>query len=181
MCKESQTKTALDPGSEEVFHLIFFPRKKRSWGQKIGQKIGTEKDWELCPPLTLGTKAKSYTAQKTPFSGLLCRQPTDRPTNQRSSFLHRPILLSSSSFSGLGPREERGRRLKVGHGSGSFLLLCFLLLRRRMDGRLLLLYYVPPTTLAFFLRPKKRCLFCPMQHCRVGWLTKKKHGGNDTA
>ena len=111
LCKESQTKTALDPGSEEVFHLIFFPRKKRSWGQKNGQKIGTEEDWELCPPLTLGTKAKSYTVQKNSFFRVTV-PPTNRPTNQPTVLLP-PSTHLAFLFLLFWSRTKGGKRKKT--------------------------------------------------------------------
>ncbi len=179
MCKESQTKTALDPGSEEVFHLIFFPRKKRSWGQKNGQKIGTEEDWELCPPLTLGTKAKSYTVQKNSFFRVTV-PPTNRPTNQPTVLLP-PSTHLAFLFLLFWSRTKGGKRKKTESRSWQRQLSTTMLPpTTKEDGRLLL-YYVPPTTLAFFLRPPKRVPFLSNAALPCGMDNKKNHGGNDTA
>ncbi len=134
LCKGISDKDGLGPWERGGLSPHLLSPEEKELGAKNWAKNRNRRRLGALPALDSRDKGKKLYCTKNSFFRVTV-PPTNQPTNQRSSFLHRPILLSSSSFSGLGPpREERGRRLKVGHGSGSFLLLCFPLLRRRMGG-----------------------------------------------
>ena len=111
LCKESQTKTALDPGSEEVFHLIFFPRKKRSWGQKIGQKNRNRRRLGALPALDSRDKGKKLYCTKNSFFRVTV-PPTNRPTN-RPTVLLPPSTHLAFLFLLFWSRTKGGKRKKT--------------------------------------------------------------------